>query len=126
VKQAALGLVFSTSKGASSTAHADRRDVEPQVREIGGICRKSLLNYPAAGWSRDCIQSRREGSDSMAKILIEARKAEVTPHSDTPPLSPSVRRHIGKSLRTHYAETLAEPVSERLEALLARLQAPKA
>ncbi len=42
-----------------------------------------------------------------------------------PPLSASVRRHLGKSLRSFYAASLAEPVSERLEALLSRLDTPK-
>lgn len=46
-----------------------------------------------------------------------------------PALSASVRRHLGKSLRSFYAAALAapmsEPMSERLEALLARLDKPR-
>lgn len=45
--------------------------------------------------------------------------------TDAPSMSPSVRRHLGKSLRSHYAGSLSEPMtapfSERLEALLAKL-----
>nr|WP_147078284.1 hypothetical protein [Methylobacterium haplocladii] len=44
---------------------------------------------------------------------------------ETPPLSATVRRHLGKSLRSHYAAALAEPVSERLEAVLAKLEGQK-
>lgn len=47
--------------------------------------------------------------------------AETKPTSGTPPLSPSVRRHLGKSLRSHYADSLTEPVGERLETLIGRL-----
>ncbi|HEV2541718.1 MAG TPA: hypothetical protein VGU70_03020 [Methylobacterium sp.] len=49
--------------------------------------------------------------------------AETKPASAVPPLSPSVRRHLGKSLRSHYADSLTEPVSERLETLIGRLDA---
>nr|WP_281407619.1 NepR family anti-sigma factor [Methylobacterium planeticum] len=41
------------------------------------------------------------------------------------PLSPSVRRHLGRSLQALYAETLSAPVGARLEALLARLDPRK-
>ncbi|GJE56568.1 hypothetical protein EKPJFOCH_3075 [Methylobacterium thuringiense] len=61
----------------------------------------------------------------MAKIQSEPRTDTRPHHADTPPLSATVRRHLGKSLRSHYAASLAEPVSERLEALLAKLQGPK-
>lgn len=60
----------------------------------------------------------------MSKTLIESTRGGVMPVS-TPPLSPSVRRHLGKSLRSFYAASLTEPVSERIEALLARLDAPR-
>lgn len=61
----------------------------------------------------------------MAKSVIEARRESRPERAGPPPLSPSVRRHLGKSLRSFYAETLSEPVSERFEALLARLETPK-
>lgn len=58
-------------------------------------------------------------------------QAERPPHSvdpipamdsaDAPPLSPTVRRHLGQTLRGHYADSLSAPVGERLEALLAQL-----
>ena len=41
--------------------------------------------------------------------------------ADAPPLSPNVRRHLGQTLRGHYAESLSAPVGQRLEALLAQL-----
>lgn len=41
--------------------------------------------------------------------------------ADAPPLSPVVRRHLGQTLRGHYADSLSAPVGERLEALLAQL-----
>ncbi|KQO67826.1 hypothetical protein [Methylobacterium sp. Leaf89] len=39
----------------------------------------------------------------------------------TPTLGPSVRRHLGHTLRSFYAEIVADPPSARFEALLARL-----
>ena len=44
-----------------------------------------------------------------------------TAHSGPPPLAPNIRRHLGLSLRTLYAATLAEPVDDRIAALLDRL-----
>ena len=41
--------------------------------------------------------------------------------SAAPPLNATVRRHLGQTLRGHYADTLSAPVDERLEALLAKL-----
>jgi hypothetical protein len=61
----------------------------------------------------------------VAKIQIDPRAEGVADRVGVPPLSASVRRHLGKSLRSHYAATLAEPVSERLEALLAKLGVQK-
>ncbi|GJE62319.1 NepR family anti-sigma factor [Methylobacterium trifolii] len=49
----------------------------------------------------------------------------ATPASK-PPLSPGVRRHLGQNLRTLYADSLSAPVSQRLEALIAQLDRPKA
>lgn len=62
----------------------------------------------------------------MAKSATEVSNASSSTRSGPPPLSPSVRRQLGSSLRNFYADTLSEPVSERLEALLARLDRPKA
>lgn len=42
-----------------------------------------------------------------------------------PPLNASVRRHLGRNLRTLYADSLSAPVSQRLEALIAQLDRPK-
>ena len=39
----------------------------------------------------------------------------------TPTLGPSVRRHLGHTLRSFYADILSDPPGARLEALLARL-----
>ena len=47
--------------------------------------------------------------------------APSTDATDAPPLSPNVRRHLGQTLRGHYAESLSAPVGQRLEALLAQL-----
>lgn len=60
----------------------------------------------------------------MAKIQLDARTELPPQRADIPPLSAGIRRHLGKTLRSHYAATLTEPVSERLEALLAKLQTP--
>lgn len=61
----------------------------------------------------------------MVKVQLEPRPDASAPRADVPPLSAPVRRHLGKTLRTHYAASLAEPVSERLEALLAKLEDPR-
>jgi hypothetical protein len=45
--------------------------------------------------------------------------------SDAPPLAAGIRRHLGRTLRSHYADSLAAPVSQRLEALIAQLAKPK-
>jgi hypothetical protein len=39
----------------------------------------------------------------------------------TPTLGPGIRRHLGHTLRTVYADILSDPPGARLEALLARL-----
>ncbi|KAB1075682.1 NepR family anti-sigma factor [Methylobacterium planeticum] len=55
-------------------------------------------------------------------------KLQMDRRAETPtvaPLSPSVRRHLGRSLQALYAETLSAPVGARLEALLARLDPRK-
>ena len=53
------------------------------------------------------------------------RPSETGPLAGSAPLSPSVRRHLGQNLRTHYADALTAPVSQRLEALIAQLDKPK-
>ena len=60
----------------------------------------------------------------MAKIQILPKREEFMPTS-VPSLSSTVRRQLGKSLRSYYAESMNEPVSERIEALLARLDVPR-
>jgi hypothetical protein len=45
--------------------------------------------------------------------------------ADVPPLAPGIRRHLGRTLRSHYADSLAAPVNQRLEALIAQLAKPK-
>lgn len=47
----------------------------------------------------------------------DGRTTRVRPAS----LSASVRRHIGLNLRAHYADSLIEPVGERIETLLSKL-----
>jgi hypothetical protein len=45
--------------------------------------------------------------------------------TDVPPLAAGIRRHLGRTLRSQYADSLAAPVSQRLEALIAQLAKPK-
>lgn len=59
----------------------------------------------------------------MTKPAADTKSARGV--AAAPPLSPSVRRHLGKSLRSHYADSLTEPVGERLEALIGRLDEPQ-
>lgn len=61
----------------------------------------------------------------MSKTQTDRRSDARSERPPAPVLSASVRRHLGKSLRTFYAATLAEPMSERLEALLSRLDRPR-
>jgi hypothetical protein len=64
------------------------------------------------------------GVPSMPKTRSDCSpKAEAT-RSGPPPLSAGIRRHLGLSLRTFYAEILSEPPGARIEALLARLGKP--
>ncbi|MCJ2091462.1 hypothetical protein MKK67_02905 [Methylobacterium sp. J-072] len=49
------------------------------------------------------------------------RPSEETASSTAASLSPSVRRHLGQNLRAVYADTLAEPIDQRLEALVKQL-----
>ena len=48
-------------------------------------------------------------------------EAEADAARRPPALAPHVRRHLGLSLRTFYPADPAEPVGERIEALLIRL-----
>lgn len=43
------------------------------------------------------------------------------PAAGPTPLTPGIRRHLGQNLRTLYADTLAAPPTQRLEALIAQL-----
>ncbi|MGU3538613.1 hypothetical protein [Methylobacterium sp. A54F] len=57
-----------------------------------------------------------------------ARSPEAPwPGAGTPAgtLSPGVRRHLGQTLRTHFAESLAAPVGPSMERLLAQLDHTK-
>lgn len=58
----------------------------------------------------------------MTKPATETKPTAAQP---APPLSPSVRRHLGKTLRSHFADCLTEPVGERLGALIASLGKPQ-
>ena len=59
----------------------------------------------------------------MTKPVAETKRARGA--IPTPPLSPGVRRPLGKSLRSHFADSLTEPVGERLETLIDRLDTPQ-
>ncbi|MER2263714.1 hypothetical protein [Methylobacterium oxalidis] len=54
----------------------------------------------------------------MLKMRTD-RKPEIDLRRPT--LSPGVRRHLGQSLQSFYADALTAPVSPRLEAVLTRL-----
>ncbi|MCJ2141020.1 hypothetical protein [Methylobacterium sp. E-066] len=56
----------------------------------------------------------------MTKSYPE-RPSEETASSTVASLSPSVRRHLGQNLRAVYADTLAAPIDQRLEALVKQL-----
>lgn len=49
------------------------------------------------------------------------RPSPPTSTADVPPLPAGIRRHLGQGLRAHYADPLAAPVNQRLEALIAQL-----
>lgn len=53
------------------------------------------------------------------------RPSEAEAASTVAPLSPSVRRHLGQNLRAAYADTLAAPINQRLEALVQQLAKQK-
>ena len=59
----------------------------------------------------------------MGKPLSEPKIVRAD-HAASPRLSSNVRRHLGQTLRSFYAASLSEPVSERMEALLAKLDKP--
>ena len=61
----------------------------------------------------------------MPKMQAE-RPSEAPAVPNAPPLNATVRRHLGQNLRSHYADSLSAPVSQRLEALIAQLDKPKA
>lgn len=61
----------------------------------------------------------------MSKSHTDRSTDSKTAAIATPSLSPSVRRHLGRNLRTHYADALTQPVNERIETLLGRLEKPE-
>ena len=52
------------------------------------------------------------------------RPSETAASTNAGALGPSVRRHLGQTLRSAYADTLAA-ISQRLEALVQQLAKPK-
>jgi hypothetical protein len=56
----------------------------------------------------------------MSKVQTD-RPEIRSPSADVPPLSASVRRHLGRNLRAFYDGAIGEPLGERIEALLGRL-----
>ena len=53
------------------------------------------------------------------------RPSETAASTNAGALGQSVRRHLGQTLRSAYADTLAAPISQRLEALVQQLAKPK-
>ncbi|MCJ2125026.1 hypothetical protein [Methylobacterium sp. J-077] len=60
----------------------------------------------------------------MTKSYPE-RPSDETTSSPAASLSPSIRRHLGQTLRAVYADALAAPIDQRLEALVKQLGKPK-
>jgi hypothetical protein len=60
----------------------------------------------------------------MPKTQAE-RAPGLSAAPSAPPLSATVRRHLGQNLRAHYADSLTAPVNQRLEALIAQLDKPR-
>lgn len=58
-------------------------------------------------------------------VMPKQPAPQAAPAQAAAPLSPSVRRHLGQNLRSVYADVLAAPASQRLEALIAQLDKPK-
>lgn len=72
--------------------------------------------------ARPCgIRTGMAGVPSMPKTRSDCSPNAEAGHSRPPPLSAGIRRHLGLSLRTFYADVLSEPPGARIEALLARL-----
>ncbi|GJD97548.1 hypothetical protein OCOJLMKI_4780 [Methylobacterium iners] len=57
----------------------------------------------------------------MSKAQTDCAGETRSPAADPPPLSPNLRRHLGRNLRAFYADAIGEPLGERIEALLGRL-----
>lgn len=53
------------------------------------------------------------------------RPADTEMNTSAAPMTPGIRRHLGQNLRVLYADTLAAPPTQRLEALLAQLAKAK-
>lgn len=60
----------------------------------------------------------------MSKTQTDRVNAAKSTAPAPAPLSPSIRRHIGRGLRVVYADALTEPVGQRIEDLLDRLDKP--
>jgi hypothetical protein len=65
------------------------------------------------------------GASSMSKTRSDGSSTADAARPGPPPLNAGIRRHLGISLRSLYAEILSEPPSSRIEAVLARLGTPK-
>lgn len=57
----------------------------------------------------------------MSMTRSDGATASDGPRPGPPPLNAGIRRHLGLSLRSLYAEFLSEPPGTRIEALLTRL-----
>ncbi|HEX8416795.1 MAG TPA: NepR family anti-sigma factor [Methylobacterium sp.] len=60
----------------------------------------------------------------MAKTQTDRADSAKSAAPGPAPLSPSIRRHLGRGLRVVYADALTEPVGQRIEDLLDRLDKP--
>ncbi|MCJ2034144.1 hypothetical protein [Methylobacterium sp. J-068] len=57
----------------------------------------------------------------MSKSRSDCSHTTDAARPGPPPLNAGIRRHLGLSLRTFYADMLSEPPGARIEALLTRL-----
>lgn len=60
----------------------------------------------------------------MSKPKLE-RPVEASADPGVAPLAAGIRRHLGQNLRALYADTLAAPLTQRLETLMAQLDKTK-
>lgn len=66
------------------------------------------------------------GAPLMTKMQPDDGQDGRTPRIRPASLTASVRRHLGLNLRAHYADSLIEPVGERIESLISKLGRRKA